>query len=1101
MRNRFLPTDDASRGPIQTLDFVYLPLPRLPPPDNPPFSAVFLRSIDEIRISASLRKSRSFRSKTLSQYSYLTSFLTSSMLLIMRNGIVLIAPRKMQRLCLWRGAQRFVMSKKQVVSLGSDKQEIQDGANSVNDGQKSNKFVQFEIPEMDISLLSPKISFHSHKEFLHIFSEISDAECTMDLLSSEIKVHNHLEIQQSVYSVDDMNMEYSMDKKVDLPEDACSVQGELLSHNIEFPVFEVDEETMGIVGNKYMMDELLNFENIEILQLAQPYEMISNNKEVLGSVEFDLIKDLLHHNDAKKCLEDTDYSSHLDYISVVDLSNIQEYSVFQCEKPEDDSIWLTYPIFDEYMFFDLDPYTFREVFADAANEIEAETCESMFGEAMNFRSFSELIVCHELTLMDDSFKSLPVPILPEHGHTRSLHSMIEELLTQVDWQSSSASDGLYLDWHYLREDGCDMINYSSCWKMLGEIETYNTDAALNLCDGGRLIFDFILSEDVNKHNAENDKEKLDLPSCDVSVLHASSGKADSTSLSNHGDGKVTNEDFLLKSSVEKVPLFGESMSSDLDFFLNPRNYITGRENMPAGKSVNTKTVCQVFMTSDDSTDAKAPVQQKWDVQLHQVKLSDSILLLIDFLSKHFLAFLENEKELIHKQQYQTANDLTLLQIPKEKLMSRLGEKLISSTYYAQKDDDVMVLAMLCAIKQMAFYLCYYGVQATYLYLDKLITNLQFVKSRLSFLYNMIRDEYEKAEKELCIIHPSISIVQGILQTNLSHSSSKILIVSDRVFWWPLRRLLTFMNISYNEPQSFSIHPNPQYNCSEITDTTINMMLSSDCCLVSHDYVSASFPFSKFSLILEYGGSDESSRISSIFPKLNGFPTLYFLKVELEELSIAKALSDGVGMPKSIELKYVHYRTLALTQRALDCPKKDPGSKLVQSKSKLEELLNTIPVKEAYDNGPINAVNEGEDCTKMPFQSMSVGSELRQNLPCKPFCSDIVIIVNTRNLNEEMVISRRSTYQRILGMEKEGAEIIERDISLPVDLIVSAAVSLTWYDCRNIGKKASAPDEAFSCLPLCVESIAASILTSLSFAFNCSILVISLKIRPIIPWHF
>ncbi|KAK6155706.1 hypothetical protein DH2020_009954 [Rehmannia glutinosa] len=88
----------------------------------------------------------------------------------------------------------------------------------------------------------------------------------------------------------------------------------------------------------------------------------------------------------------------------------------------------------------------------------------------------------------------------------------------------------------------------------------------------------------------------------------------------------------------------------------------------------------------------------------------------------------------------------------------------------------------------------------------------------------------------------------------------------------------------------------------------------------------------------------------------------------------------------------------------------------------------------------------------------------------------------------MVISRRSTYQRILEMEREGAQVVERDIGLPVDVIVSSAVCLTWYDCKNIGRKASAPDEAFSCLPLCVESIAASILTSLSFAFSCCILI-------------
>lgn len=159
------------------------------------------------------------------------------------------------------------------------------------------------------------------------------------------------------------------------------------------------------------------------------------------------------------------------------------------------------------------------------------------------------------------------------------------------------------------------------------------------------------------------------------------------------------------------------------------------------------------------------------------------------------------------------------------------------------------------------------------------------------------------------------------------------------------------------------------------------------------------------------------------------------------------------------------------------------------KSNLEVLLNTVPVKKTYGNEPMEAVNDAEVCNMMPVQSIPVGSESKQILSCMPFGPHTVIIVNTRNFNEEMVISRRTTYQRILEMEQEGAQVVERDIGFPVDVIVSSAVSLTWYDCKNIGKKASAPDEAFSSLPLCVESVAASILTSLSFAFSCCILVI------------
>lgn len=158
---------------------------------------------------------------------------------------------------------------------------------------------------------------------------------------------------------------------------------------------------------------------------------------------------------------------------------------------------------------------------------------------------------------------------------------------------------------------------------------------------------------------------------------------------------------------------------------------------------------------------------------------------------------------------------------------------------------------------------------------------------------------------------------------------------------------------------------------------------------------------------------------------------------------------------------------------------------------LEDLLNFVPIEETYNNGLVKDVNDDEVCSMMPVKSMPVPLESKEINSCKPFPHNIVIIVNTKNFDKEMVISWRRTYQRILALEKEGAQVVERDIDLPIDIIVSAAICLAWYDCRNIGKKASALDEAFSCLPLCIESIAASTLTSLSFAFSCCILVILL----------
>lgn len=151
--------------------------------------------------------------------------------------------------------------------------------------------------------------------------------------------------------------------------------------------------------------------------------------------------------------------------------------------------------------------------------------------------------------------------------------------------------------------------------------------------------------------------------------------------------------------------------------------------------------------------------------------------------------------------------------------------------------------------------------------------------------------------------------------------------------------------------------------------------------------------------------------------------------------------------------------------------------------KLEDLLNFVPIEAKYNKKSV----EGVDKIEAHFMPLPVAVENKQTQQRK---MDIVIIVNTQNFDKEMIVSRRSTYQKILAMEKEGAQVVERDLNLPVDVIISSAICLVWYDFRNIGGKAATLDAASSCLPLWIENIATNILTLLSFTFSGCFLVIS-----------
>ena len=103
--------------------------------------------------------------------------------------------------------------------------------------------------------------------------------------------------------------------------------------------------------------------------------------------------------------------------------------------------------------------------------------------------------------------------------------------------------------------------------------------------------------------------------------------------------------------------------------------------------------------------------------------------------------------------------------------------------------------------------------------------------------------------------------------------------------------------------------------------------------------------------------------------------------------------------------------------------------------------------------------------------------------------EVVIVVNTGNHGKHMLFSRRSSYQQILALEKEGMQVVERDVDLPVDLILSPSVCLLWYDTRIFGSSELTISADTSTITNFIQDISANILMSISFCFSGCIMVI------------
>ncbi|KAL6321647.1 hypothetical protein AAG906_025479 [Vitis piasezkii] len=891
---------------------------------------------------------------------------------------------------------------------------LQEGNKITIDDGDENKFqiVQFDTPELDMLLEN---AWLSENEEMQIPLEVPDIENNLDMLKPGLKMQYPHVVLESIYSVEDITVDYPMDQKTFMLEDASSIQEQIHCCHSTFPLLEVDETNLGISTTLSVDDELLlHFENIKSHCWTQKEDLMVDGKELLGSMEI-MLEYFSGHCSSKQCLKSELTSQNLFlemdiFMSTLENSHFEGNSEFLPRISDNFSFSSLSPIhFQEFQILDTDSSQFLEVFSMSQTDDEPGACEQLFMEHMNVKNFHELIVSHELALVDDTFKALPVPGFADHEKIMSVHAIVEEILAELKSQPLSASDGIYLDWHLLEEDKCNSVIYSTYRKMFEGIDSYSIDSDLKTVDCGMLVFDFVFSGDTsNMEDIEESKESLNMLSGGNSMLNGHLIGGTSSKLLDIGCRKAGDEELSSHTTAEKVPSLFKSLYqfSDLEFFLNPQK-ATGRANIePAVKDIDNKAAIPMVSSSDQiAVCASTEVQfQKWDIKFYQVKLSDNIVAII--------------------------------------------KTMFTASPLAHGDESIMTLVTLYAIKQMAWYLCFYGIHTTHLYLDKLYQNLEYLKCRLSLLHSLIEDAHEKS--------------------NAATGNLKVLIVAEQVFWLSLKKLLTSMRISSNELQNFHMHKNHPDACesNEFTDGKIDDVLHSDCLIASQEHISASFPFNKFGIILEYGGSHVSSRISTISPKLAGLPCLYHLKMDLEDFSIPKALCEGFDMPQNVGITM---EGMIQSIGALHGHMNDQ-----KSKNKVEDLV---------------AVNEVDACCMpLPVSREQSIMEFLHSQPSMPSFPGTVIVVNTQNFDKEMLISRRSTYQRILAMEKEGTQVVERDSSLPVDVIISADICLVWYDCSNIGKKATTLDEASSCLPLCVEDIATNVLTLLSFTFSGCILV-------------
>ncbi|XP_020571345.1 protein SHORTAGE IN CHIASMATA 1 [Phalaenopsis equestris] len=853
-------------------------------------------------------------------------------------------------------------------------------------------------------------------------------------------------------------------------------------HDIKLPIFEIGESVFGI-HESMSMDEIFN----DLLAYQMPQknddELVVNAKDFLGTTNDNFLKHFLNQEVSEYDLDNK--LLPLNSLLELDLINLngcilfeKQSVIYQTVSDESSQHIPCLAQFEEVQVLDGTinvPDMFNSFESVEEEGFSEQMCKEEVGQIENFY---DSVLTSELSLTDDPFKFLPAPILSDDRVLKSKSRIVEDIFNALKPHTFSVSDELYLDWHPLLEGGCNNEACSTFLSMVQEVSSYRIETSELISQYDSFMhsdFDFLDDSLVESSTAQC-KELPDVhqnshddvvPAVDTVV----------TEKVNDDNKQPNGAKQIPKKNPANISLVLESISqsNDLNFFLGVRKggvqVSSCFETLSANKpSIRITSGDELEGPSETSLFSASNIEK---IELHKASLSGYTLSLIDQIKGIYFSNLNNCRHLITNSSLSTP--MELLSIPKGRLLELISEKGGSRCTLGARDEPFVALLAIYALKQLAYYLCFFGIHIAYLYVS-CSSKVDNLAERLQPLQSLLQDALWKAEKQILESHPSLSLIEGLLRSNASKGFKKTLIISNEVFWPSLKHKLTSLNISFNEVRN----PCPEEQLDILDNcTTYNSILEelshSDCLLLSYENTSASFPFNMFSSILEYGGPRSISIISEIFPCLGSIPCVHFIRFDVENHYVAKALCEGFEasnnsmiFPNGFPSYMTHLQGCLNDQNTEGIFTQFPLHKACNNSC--EPVLNADP---SHDN---------ECAMNMLYLSSS-------NKTTAKVCSDpeTVIIVNTLNLEKNMIISRRSSYQKILELEKSGVQVAERDINLPLDLIFSAAVCLVWYEAINIVDKTEAV-VSFSAIPAFIENIATKILMSLSSSFSGCILI-------------
>ncbi|XP_039137596.1 protein SHORTAGE IN CHIASMATA 1 homolog isoform X2 [Dioscorea cayenensis subsp. rotundata] len=793
------------------------------------------------------------------------------------------------------------------------------------------KRFQFEVLEVDLPLRDCESSRVGNEAGLRFW--IPDIEIPLvmvnaGVIQAAIRITYPHGVAKSIFSVEEMPVTSNADEDPNALKDGSSLLYGMVKHPIKLPCFEVNEFDLELKASLSMEETLsIMLPKFEHWQGTHGDELVLNAKEFLGSTNMDTLGHLSGYTPLEQCVEE----EPIIFDPILDMDLLNFFGNILLEKgpaifpiTSDGDHYSNLPCsvhFQEVQI--LDSSHTLQIFGSLPTAKVFEMSEPMFKDDMEpLQSVYESIVSSELALVDDTFRSLPEPILCDLKLMKSLIVIIGDLLCALKPHSFTFGDGIYLDWHPLLEGTCNQEICLTHMNALEEVLSLGEVSEFQPSDGLAIPIDFDLLDDSPENLIKFQREKIHNEHQHIACELTDAKPASTQKLKDQFNRNKT-KDQISKPNRDKVSLLFENMPqhSDLNYFLDVRRGTAISEDKIMKREPSSKDSPPVVIFENPSatnTSSKTNLQQ-WVTEVHQISLSDHILGLLDYIRQIYLTVFEENTAIRNKISLLIGSDFEHLSLSQKKLVELIRNTTASESSSDHKDETITTCVVLYAIKHLAYLLCFFGVHPAHLYLNHLMKNIGSPNAALRSVKSVIDNAWWKVEKELTESHPSLSFIEGIVRSNTLQNGNKILIVADRLFWFSLNRKLASTKIKCHEIKEGQILMSQldYLNDGEFTLAALEALQHSHCLLISHENISTSFPFNKFSIILEYGGPSTSSKISSMSPTMDELPQLHFLEVKVDNQVFPMEFYEGYDVTLHLKSKMIFEGEISFLAAIMD----------------------------------------------------------------------------------------------------------------------------------------------------------------------------------------